>query len=90
MGRARAAGGRRLRRSLSKFERVTDSGIMAQARFWWQVPYHDKDPTRRLDGERGQLIAAIAQSRGRIVEIETQILQIDRIHPIWAAFRSLV
>jgi hypothetical protein len=25
------------------------SGIMAQARFWWQVPYHDKDPTRHND-----------------------------------------
>jgi HlyD family secretion protein len=32
----------------------------------------------RLDGERGQLIAAIAQSRGKIAEIKTQILQIDQ------------
>ncbi len=32
----------------------------------------------RLDGERGQLIATIAQSRGKIAEIELQILQIDQ------------
>lgn len=25
------------------------SSIMAQARFWWQVPYHDKDPGRHGD-----------------------------------------
>jgi HlyD family secretion protein len=32
----------------------------------------------RLDGERGQLVAAIAQSKGKITEIELQILQIDQ------------
>src|SRR6185503_3801142 len=32
----------------------------------------------RLDGERGQLIAAIAQSRGKIAETKIQILQIDQ------------
>jgi HlyD family secretion protein len=32
----------------------------------------------RLHGERGQLIAAIAQSKGKITEIELQILQIDQ------------
>jgi HlyD family secretion protein len=32
----------------------------------------------RLDGERGQLIAAVAQSRGKIAELELQILQIDQ------------
>ena len=32
----------------------------------------------RLDGERGQLIAAIAQSRGKIAETRIQILQIDQ------------
>lgn len=31
----------------------------------------------RLDGERGQLIAAIASARGKIAETELQILQID-------------
>ncbi|MFM9940448.1 MAG: HlyD family type I secretion periplasmic adaptor subunit [Hyphomicrobiaceae bacterium] len=31
----------------------------------------------RIDGERGQLQASIAQARGRITEIELQILQID-------------
>lgn len=31
----------------------------------------------RLDGERGQLIAAMAQARGRMAEIELQIMQID-------------
>ncbi len=32
----------------------------------------------RLAGERGQLVAAIAQSRGKISETELQILQIDQ------------
>jgi HlyD family secretion protein len=32
----------------------------------------------RLDGERGQLIASIAQSRGKISETKIQILQIDQ------------
>jgi HlyD family secretion protein len=32
----------------------------------------------RLDGERGQLIANIAQSTGKITETELQILQIDQ------------
>lgn len=32
----------------------------------------------RLDGERGQLIASIAQSRGKIAEIKVQILQVDQ------------
>jgi HlyD family secretion protein len=32
----------------------------------------------RLDGERGQLIASIAQSKGKSTEIELQILQIDQ------------
>jgi len=32
----------------------------------------------RLDGEKAQLIAAGAQTRGRIAEIELQILQIDQ------------
>lgn len=32
----------------------------------------------RLEGERGQLISAIAQSKGKIAELEIQILQIDQ------------
>src|SRR5262249_3399820 len=32
----------------------------------------------RIEGERGQLIAAIAQSKGKITETELQILQIDQ------------
>ncbi len=32
----------------------------------------------RLEGERGQLIASIAASRGRISELELQVLQVDR------------
>ena len=32
----------------------------------------------RLDGERGQLIAATAQANGKIAETELQIIQIDR------------
>lgn len=32
----------------------------------------------RLQGERGQLTAAIAQARGRISEVELQILQLDQ------------
>jgi HlyD family secretion protein len=32
----------------------------------------------RLAGERGQLVATIAQSKGKITEIELQILQIDQ------------
>ena len=32
----------------------------------------------RLEGERGQLIAATAQSKGKISEIELQIIQIDQ------------
>jgi HlyD family secretion protein len=32
----------------------------------------------RIDGERGQLIASIAQSKGKTTEIELQILQIDQ------------
>jgi HlyD family secretion protein len=32
----------------------------------------------RIDGERGQLVAAIAQARGKISETELQILQVDQ------------
>jgi len=32
----------------------------------------------RLDGERGQLIASIAQAKGKVTEIELQILQVDQ------------
>src|SRR4051812_26870225 len=32
----------------------------------------------RLDGERGQLVASIAQSKGKIAETKIQILQIDQ------------
>jgi HlyD family secretion protein len=32
----------------------------------------------RLDGERGQLIASIAQTKGKITETELQILQVDQ------------
>jgi membrane fusion protein, type I secretion system len=32
----------------------------------------------RLEGERGQLIAATAQAKGKIAEIELQILQVDQ------------
>jgi HlyD family secretion protein len=32
----------------------------------------------RLEGERGQLVAAIAQAKGRISEIELQVIQIDQ------------
>lgn len=32
----------------------------------------------RLEGERGQLVAAIAQSKGKIAETQLQILQIDQ------------
>ncbi len=32
----------------------------------------------RLEGERGQLVAATAQARGRISEIELQVIQIDQ------------
>ncbi|MBI4275239.1 MAG: HlyD family type I secretion periplasmic adaptor subunit, partial [Rhizobiales bacterium] len=32
----------------------------------------------RLDGERGQLIASMAQAKGKIAELELQILQIDQ------------
>ena len=51
----------------------------------WQkklIPYvrvssleRDKE---RLNGERGQLIAAIAQAKGKVTETELQILQIDQ------------
>ena len=34
--------------------------------------------TARLEGERGQLMAATASSRGKIAETELQIIQIDR------------
>ncbi|WP_204310763.1 hypothetical protein, partial [Escherichia coli] len=32
----------------------------------------------RLEGERGQLMASTASARGKITEIELQILQIDQ------------
>ena len=32
----------------------------------------------RLEGERGQLIATIAQAKGKIAETELQIIQIDQ------------
>lgn len=32
----------------------------------------------RLEGERGQLVAAMAQSRGKVTEIRMQIIQIDQ------------
>jgi membrane fusion protein, type I secretion system len=32
----------------------------------------------RLEGERGQLIASIAQSKGKIAELELQIIQVDQ------------
>jgi HlyD family secretion protein len=51
----------------------------------WQkslVPYTrvtilERDKAK-IEGERGQLVAAIAQSRGKIAETELQILQIDQ------------
>jgi HlyD family secretion protein len=32
----------------------------------------------RLDGERGQLVAAVAQAKGKVTETELQIMQIDQ------------
>ena len=32
----------------------------------------------RLEGERGQLVATIAQAKGKITETELQIIQIDQ------------
>jgi len=32
----------------------------------------------RLEGERGQLVASIAQAKGKVAEIELQILQVDQ------------
>src|SRR5262249_30736143 len=32
----------------------------------------------RLDGERGQLVAAAAQAKGKIAEVELQIIQLDQ------------
>jgi len=32
----------------------------------------------RLDGERGQLIAAVAEAKGKIAEVELQVIQIDQ------------
>ena len=32
----------------------------------------------RLDGERGQLVAAIAQAKGKIAELQLQIIQVDQ------------
>lgn len=32
----------------------------------------------RLDGERGQLIASIAQAKGKIAELQLQIIQVDQ------------
>src|SRR5262249_17825968 len=32
----------------------------------------------RLDGERGQLVASVAQAKGKIAETELQILQVDQ------------
>jgi HlyD family secretion protein len=32
----------------------------------------------RLDGERGQLVATMAQARGKIAELELQIIQVDQ------------
>lgn len=37
----------------------------------------DRDATR-LEGERGQLVASIAATKGRIAEIELQLLQVDQ------------
>src|SRR2546430_1231407 len=41
----------------------------------WRPVRRDKD---RLEGERGQLIATTAQTKGKITETELQILQIDQ------------
>jgi HlyD family secretion protein len=38
---------------------------------------YERDATR-IDGERAQLIASIAQARGAIAEVELQILQLDK------------
>ena len=58
---------------------------LAGVRELWQknlIPYTRlsslERERERLGGERGQLIASIAQSRGKISEIELQILQIDQ------------
>lgn len=42
-----------------------------------QVNTLDRSATR-LSGERGQIIASVAASRGRIAELELQVLQIDQ------------
>ena len=61
----------------------TSRSWAASASLWKQnlVPFNrvttlERD-SARLDGERGALIASIAQAKGRIAEIQLKILQID-------------
>ncbi|MBB3389107.1 HlyD family secretion protein [Rhizobium sp. BK275] len=53
--------------------RLFDMGLTSMNR----VNSLERDATR-LEGERGQLIASIAATKGRIAEIELQLLQVDQ------------
>ncbi|RXT25274.1 hemolysin secretion protein D [Rhizobium leguminosarum] len=53
--------------------RLFDMGLTSMNR----VNSLDRDATR-LEGERGQLVASIAATKGRIAEIELQLLQVDQ------------
>lgn len=53
--------------------RLFDMGLTSMNR----VNGLERDATR-LEGERGQLVASIAATKGRIAEIELQLLQVDQ------------
>jgi HlyD family secretion protein len=53
--------------------RLFDQGLTSMNR----VNNLDRDATK-VEGERGQLIASMAAAKGRIAEIELQLLQVDQ------------
>jgi HlyD family secretion protein len=53
--------------------RLLDQGLTSMNR----VNNLDRDATK-VEGERGQLIASMAAAKGRIAEIELQLLQVDQ------------
>jgi membrane fusion protein, type I secretion system len=62
-----------IKKELQGLHQLWDKGLVPFSR----VAAQEREASR-LEGERGQLLAAMAQARGKIAETELQILQVDQ------------
>lgn len=72
--------GKRLEIELVEKELASLQGLLGQGIISATRVYSLQRETARLTGELGSLIASIAQSKGRIIETQLQIIQIDDDH----------